>query len=389
MGVYPMKIVQVTPFYYPEIGGVETYVRRLSIELANRGHDVCVVTSRLPKFPPIGYQENIKIIRLSCMGRENPYPMDLLKTINNIKPDLINTHGFLFYFSFKTSKLYNKYPLVFTFHGDFQFLKGFDRIIYGVKCQIIGRNMLTKSDHIIVTSRINKGILIKKFNVPPPKISIIPYGVDHTLFTPKKDGILFKNKFNINADYILCVSRLEKEKGIDILLRAYAKIYSKHLEVSLVIIGEGSHKDDFVRLAKKLKISDRVFFVGPFPHGELLTSAYAGARIFVLPSIKEPFGIVLLEAIASGTPIVASNDGGFAPEIIKQYKNGLLFDSGNYVDLSSKILFMLENPEIAKNMANRLRDNNLSSFKWDEIVNKVLDVYNYIYSRRCCHEDIM
>lgn len=384
-----MKIVQVTPFYYPEIGGVETYVRRISIELANRGHNIWVVTSRLSKFPPIENLKNLKIIRLPCLGRENPYPINLLKTINNINPDVINTHGFLFYFSFKASKLYNKYPLIFTFHGDFQFLKGFDRLIYEVKCRLIGRDILTKNDKIIATSKINKDILVKKFKVPPSKIFVIPYGVDHTLFTHQKDGNLFKNKFNIESDYILCVSRLEKEKGIPILLRAYSKIYHKHPKVRLVIIGEGSQRNRLIRLSKKLKISDGVSFLGQIPHGGLLASAYAGARIFVLSSIKEPFGIVLLEAMASGTPIIASNDGGFAPEIIKQYNNGLLFDSGNDVALASKILFMLKNPEISKNMANRLRGDNLNRFKWDGIIDDIIDVYNQVYNRRSYNENIM
>jgi len=376
-----MKIIEVTPFYYPEIGGVEVYVRRISTDLANRGHNVYVVTSRLPKIPSIEYQDKIKIIRLFCLGRDDPFPIGILKIINSIKPDIINTHGFLFWFSFKVSKLYRKYPLIFTFHGDFQFLKGIKRLIYNVKCKSIGKDILTKNNHIIVTSRINKRILNEKFNIHPSRISIIPYGVDHTLFSPLKNGILFKNKFNIKSDYILCVSRLEKEKGISLLLKAYTKVYSKYPEVCLVIIGEGSQRKDLIKISKKLRISDKVFFLGPIPHSDLLASAYASAKIFVLPSIKEPFGIVLLEAMASGTPIIASNDGGFAPELIKQYENGLLFDSGNYIDLSSKILFMLNNSIIAKNMANKLYNSNVNKFKWDDIINNIENVYFRIYNK--------
>jgi glycosyltransferase involved in cell wall biosynthesis len=249
---------------------------------------------------------------------------------------------------------------------------------YLIKRKIMGIPTLRHCDRIIVTSAKNKTLMEIRYHISSDKICLLPYGIDHGLFTPGRDGSIFKKKFNINVDrYILNVGRLEKEKGVDLLLKAYGVVSGKYPDVALVIVGDGSRKKMLDKLSRDIG-RGQIIFTGEIKPGEMLASAYSGAELFVLPSQKEPFGIVLLEALASGTPIVASDDGGFAPELIESGTYGTLFSSGNHLDLALKISHMLAHPGDSQQMARSARNHRLENYQWNTIADKIIEIYEQV-----------
>jgi glycosyltransferase involved in cell wall biosynthesis len=185
---------------------------------------------------------------------------------------------------------------------------------------------------------------------------------------------LLKKKYNIKGKMILYVGRIYSyQKGLDYLIRAIPIILSKETEIKFVMIGEDyGSKASLIKLAKKLKVEKYIIFTGHIPYNELL-KAYAAADVFVLPSIFEPFGIVLLEAMASKKPIVATNVGGI-PEIVKNGKNGILVRPKNEEELADAILFLLSHEDQAKMMGIN-GYNMVKNYSWELIAKKIENVY--------------
>ncbi|MCD6089535.1 glycosyltransferase family 4 protein, partial [Candidatus Bathyarchaeota archaeon] len=200
---------------------------------------------------------------------------------------------------------------------------------------------------------------------------VVPNGVDVELFESVEKNI----QPNLSEKpIILYVGRLSYRKGLQVLVRAMPFILKEIPNAHLIIAGKG-YMDSFIRmLIKSLNLEGNVTMLGFIPD-EKLPELYASSRLFVMPSLYcESFGVTLLEAMASGRPVIASNVGGI-PEVVKDGVTGLLFRRGDAEDLADKIIMVLSDRNLAHSLASNAKRLVKERYSWPAIANKMEDLY--------------
>lgn len=211
-------------------------------------------------------------------------------------------------------------------------------------------------------------------------ISIIPMGVDPCLFKKNDAGtIKVRESVDARGKLILYAGRLIRVKGVDQLIRAMLAVIQKHPEAKLVIVGNGLERDNLLALSKKLQLGNNVIFKQEMSQNRLV-EWYSASDLFVLPSLlnpsgeKEGQGVVVLEAMACGLPVVGSNAGGI-PSIIKHEKTGLLAEPGDPYDLSEKMCILLENTYLREQIIENAHQMVLQRFTWESIADEFIKIY--------------
>lgn len=212
---------------------------------------------------------------------------------------------------------------------------------------------------VIAISKVIKNQLVE-MGVSEKRITVIYNGVDLGLFTMKEIHWNHPERFIIGA-----VARLEKEKGIEFLLKAMKMAQEFIPSARAIIVGDGSERKKLEWLSSQLGLKEKVQWVG---YQERIEKWYHYFDVFVLPSVKrESFGITLLEAMASGIPVIASRIGG-TPEIIDDKINGLLTKPGSSEDLADKIIYLYNNRAQAKEMVKKGREKVEKLFSLERMV---------------------
>ncbi|MBS3109543.1 glycosyltransferase family 4 protein [Candidatus Woesearchaeota archaeon] len=223
----------------------------------------------------------------------------------------------------------------------------------------------------------------KENNTDSPTVSpeIIPMGVDFSMFS-RKSRPNMKARLGIAGKMILSVGRLAEKKGISYLLEAMPAVIKSNKNAKLVIVGDGPEKKILQDKAEGLRISKSVIFTGKV-RNELLPSYYSSADVFVLPSIiaeggdTEGLGVVLLESIAAGTPVVASNVGGI-PDIVKNGKTGLLVPQKKPQLLALAINRILKNNSLAKSLAKNGLVHIRQAYSWEKIASRFAKAFKQV-----------
>jgi len=206
------------------------------------------------------------------------------------------------------------------------------------------------------------------------KINVIPMGVDFDLFRRHKKNNSIRKKFNINGKFILFVGRLAEKKGLKYLIIAMQNVLKKFPDAKLIIIGDGSEKDNLTKLISERGISKNVIFAGKINNKEL-PDYYSAADVFVGPSIvtkkgdTEGLGIVFLESLASGTCVIGSNVGGI-PDIIKDNETGLLVKEKNPKELAETIINVLSNEKLKNKLTKQGYIYIKDKFSWKNVAKK-------------------
>ncbi len=204
----------------------------------------------------------------------------------------------------------------------------FGRPAFGLRERVlrpIAKRVLRKADRIrTVSTRGKRGLV--SIGVAEDKIDVIPIATDISRFSSMDRSRAMPNQ-------ILCVSRLEAEKGIGVLLSAFAILYKKHPEVSLVIVGDGSQRKTLEKLSRSFKIHDAVLFAGA---SDDVATYLSRASVYVQPSYFEGWGLAVIEAAAAGLPIVMT-DVGCAGEVIKHEESGLVVPTGSAAALAGAL----------------------------------------------------
>ena len=195
------------------------------------------------------------------------------------------------------------------------------------------------------------------------------------MFSSKINYSSFSKKFHLeNKKIVLYVGRLMKEKNVDTLIKSFFIVSEKIKDVVLVIVGDGFLKTELKQLAHSLGISDKVIFTGRIPE-KTLNMPFAIADLFILPSLAELQGLVILEAMASGKPLlVAKSKKSAAAELLIEGKNGYTFKPRNKYELASKIIKLLRNKDLRLKMGKR----NLAYIK-DHDINKSVKKIENLY----------
>ncbi len=268
----------------------------------------------------------------------------LKKLLRKYNIDILHCHGYKAdTIGFLTSRL-TKVRLVSTCHGwwpNTPKLKFYD---------FIDTTVLKFFDSVVAVSPQIYDNLVKR-KVNPSKLKVIQNGIDVSQFDMKAGRERMRKELGIKEeDFVVgSIGRLSSEKGITYLLEAAYKIKAKKRNISFVIVGEGDMKSSLIDYAKELGISDKVIFTG---YREDIDKIFPVLDVFVMPSLTEGLPLALLEAMAAGKPVVASNVGGI-PTVIEHGKTGILVKSRNAAEIESAILDLIND----KHYSDILADN--------------------------------
>jgi len=345
-----MKILIVTPTFYPASGGVPNDTYNLYKGLKqNYNYNIVVITSNHENTYKEEIIEGIKIYRLPYQFKISNTPISfkwkkqIKEIIKKEKPDVIMGHMPVTFICDVTLPiaLKEKIPFIIKYHHGGSMKKGkfpIDIIIWFYESFFL-RKILKRSDKIIVSSKFISEDFLKNYK---EKTIVITPAVDTKLFKPNsiknKNQILFVGNLKKSEDY----------KGLNFLFEAIKIIKENTPEVKLMIVGDGDYRKYYENMCNKLGLEKNIEFKGELKK-EKLVREYQNTNIFVLPSLMESFGMVLIEAMACKKPVIGSNIGGI-PYVIDNNKNGLLVPPKDPKALAKAIIKILENPKLAKKM---------------------------------------
>lgn len=349
-----MKIMVVTPYFSPNIGGLENYALNIAKGLRDQGkHDVFIVTSNHNSKKYIDEKiEGLRVIRLPRLFKLSNTPINpfwyfkLRKIIKEEQPDVINAHSPVPLLADMAFFAREKIPFVFTYHaGSLKKGKFFIDLPIRIYENTVLKHILITSDEVI---SVYPKFIEKLIGNSKPIHQIQP-GVDSSLFNINPKII----RDNMTVLYVGRIDRSSHWKGIEVLIRAIAQVKNSYPDINLQLVGDGDAVDDYRKLVNKLSLTNNVTFMGAL-RGDNLANAYQSATMLVLPSTTdaESFGMVLIEAMACGLPVIGSKIGGI-PNVIKDHETGLLVKPNSIINLAISICSLLEFPETTKKYANK------------------------------------
>ena len=357
--------------------GIETLTVELARQLVKRGHVVTVFTTFWNGGHATDQFEGMSVYRAAdlsgALGRYAglfdlhfyTWGLNLLNYTEILSgSDVLHALGPLS----STRRLTNAgMPLITHFHH-FEVIRRPIDLLFKPFHHRIERGAYRDSTLVVTPSRSSSQELQQGFDVSPMKVKVVPHGVDPVRFSSERATD------PSDSVQLLFVGEHEPRKGIEFLLGAMDLLRNPKPEARLVTIGQGSALRELKHLSNRLRLGDRVEFRGylPDPDGTRLPKAYSQADIFVLPSLKEGFGFVLLEAMASGLPIVAT-DVSAIPEVVGDA--GILVPPRNPTALASAIRLLIDDPAKRREMGRRGRDRVAALFTWDKVIPRLTDVY--------------
>jgi len=371
------------------VGGIARHCNGLARALAHNGHDVHVVTLDFPGAPIYEEINGIKVYRASTeLGHPNFLTWAFLfnhfleKKLAGVSRkvdfDVVHVHDWLTGFAGISFKHQMQKPLVSTIHGTeigrAQGLHNPDSLT------IDGIEWWTtyEANKIIVTSASMKAEIQGHFRLPQEKIEIVPNGIDTKRYNASVDQSAVKGRYGVNPDekLVLCVGRLVPQKGIEYLIRAVPRIAKRYPNSKFIVVGEGWLRGHLEYIARSTGYQWKITFTGWIPDRELI-ALLNSADALVVPSIYEPFGIVVLEGMAAGVPVVASDVGGLA-EIVEHEHTGILAYSRSPESIAWAVDRVLSDPDHSKEMAQNAQEMVQKTYSWEAIAMKTAKAYKEV-----------
>ncbi len=388
-----MKILMLTWEYPPRIvGGIARVVHDLSHRLIKDGHEVTVITYKEGNVPYFEDDKGVKVYRVdNYMINPNNFidwimqlNFNLLAKANELidkegKFDVIHAHDWLVTYAAKAIKSSYNTPIVATIHAT---EAGRNSGIHDETQRYINDTewMLTyEANEVIVNSNYMKCELQRNFGLPFEKINVIPNGVNLTMYSGiERDYDFRRNYASDNEKIILYAGRLVYEKGVQYLIGAMPKILQNYHDAKLVIAGRGGMYDDLKAQVDYLGLGNKVYFTGYMDH-KSLCKLYKCADIAVFPSTYEPFGIVALEGMLAGNPIVVSDIGGLN-EIVEHGINGMKSYAGNSNSIADSILTLLFDHKLCNEISKNAKTKVKELYNWTKIAQDT----HFAYQKAIC-----
>ncbi|MGZ4948197.1 MAG: glycosyltransferase family 4 protein [Halobacteriota archaeon] len=370
-----MKILQASSYFYPHIGGVETHVLELSQNLLDMGHDVCVVCAQAPKSTPFQVLDGLSIFRLPALDLPYvPYMWRLGRRLSAFKADVVHSHYPPPFMSYGAIKGLPRLPHVLTYHCDLELPDKIASLkipsvakksIKHVNMKLYLSSIVNNVQQIIATTESYAKSSQVLCDYP---YTVIPNGIGLEAFDSVGREVCGQRE----TKKVLFVGRLSAVKGIDYLIKAAQLVLAQHEDATFVIVGRGEEEERLKALAKDL--GDRIKFCGHVSRQTLLR-LYRTSTVLVLPSFTrlEAFGVVLLEAMASETPVIASRIPGV---VDVTGDGGMLVRPRDQLELANAILKVLDDPKTARAMGKNGRRRVQQNYDWKIVSRKIVDVYN-------------
>ncbi len=379
----------------PDTGGQCVYVKELSKHLGKLGVKVDIFTRQRGGRKEIEHiNENVRVIRIECgpkgfIPKEKlmPYLPEFTDRVSEYFEreayDVIHTHYWDGGFVGMELKKRHGAKMVHTSHslgilkakalGDFEPYR--DRIE-------LEKKIYETSDAIVATTEIEKNDIATLYEIPREKIHVIPIGVDTTFYRPMGEKGELKRELGLSdVPLVFALARLDPRKGLDLLIKSvpYIREYYSGDFLVLISTGTGAKEEEkemnkLLSLIESLGVKDYVKIIPAIEPITMVPKYYSAADVFVLPSPYEPFGIVMLEAMACKVPIVATKFGGPA-EVLQDGYDGFLVDPKDSREMGRKIAFLLKDEQLRRVFVDRAYKKVMEKYSWSSIAQEMLELY--------------
>lgn len=378
-----LKIAQITPRYYPSVGGVEKVVQDLSEELAKRGHQVSVLTTdRMQKnqlsFKGMRHEllNGVNVYRyrsLFGLGHMSFTPSAILDLIKN-DYDIVHMHSIRHPHTIWV-------PLVNYFKNYKTFLQGhthfrgrpFNTYLYN-QFDRIAFKTIYKKINVFLTLNTDELLKFKNFGISKSRLKLLYNPIKQSLFEKSNTEDFIKQNSLENKKILLFLGQAHEGKRIDLIIKALPQIKNQIKDVVLIIAGpDFGNYPKLKSLAESYKVNDDILFLGELSE-EKKEIVLKSCDILILPSDYEAFGMVLAEAMACGKPVIATKTPG-PLEIIKNGVNGLLIEKDSVQELAESTIKLFSDEEYRINMGNTARKWAEEKFSISGIVDQLENIY--------------
>jgi glycosyltransferase involved in cell wall biosynthesis len=378
-----MKICIVVHYAFPHIGGVETVCYEQAKYLRRLGHDVTVLTAKLPNSRDNEVLDGVRFRRVNALNFLYqrfgiPYPlfspsivMILSSEIQESDICIIHSIGFMSSILAAGICVYKRKPYIVIQHNPFTPYKSILlNCIQTLNDNFAGKFILKNATQVIAVSDFVKNYVTSIFH---RKVLVLYSGVDHVKFAPCTSKTLLRDKLHLpnNVFIVLTVRRLVFKNSVDLLLDT-AELYKNDRGILFLIVGDGPDRDMIVARIKDRNLSNCIL-VGAVQNDDLPVY-YQIADLFVLPSLVEGLGIVILEAMSSELPIVTTNYGG-QMEFVLKTNSGLIVEREKHAIYRAIKKFIVDE-ELKQMVSKQNRKIIQVEFTWEIHINGLLEIIN-------------
>jgi glycogen synthase len=386
-----LRRVLILTWEYPPVieGGLARHVRKLAEELVARGAVVDVLTRGRPQSPAREEQGGVAVHRV----REPRFPRDLdrfLAWVAQMNDDMLAAgralaeehtyeivHGHDWLVAHAAAELSDllEIPYVTTIHAtEHGRHQGWVDKPPQSDIHAIERWMAHRADSLITCSHYMRGHVADIYDIDERRITVIPNGIDPSDLRPVDDLDALRLKFaQPQEKLVLLVGRLVYEKGFQLAFDALPEVIAKVPGVRFLVAGSGTHEGELKAQAERLGLGEHGIFLG-WIGDDALHSLYRIADLCVVPSLYEPFGLVALEAMASGCPCIVADTGGLREVVPAGERVGLRFNGGDAAHLGVMIERLLVDGELRDRLVTEASEHVLS-FDWSDVAQRTASVY--------------
>ncbi len=347
--------------------GFGTFIYLFAKSLAKFGVKVSLIVPLVGEEEPVTSKDSITIYRMEGIRRGKFFLFSMMRLVNQIKPDVMHVQAPDFFSSSAiiVAKLKN-IPIIATVHRG-------ELVAPGKLMRLVRKFALPRFKKIIAVSEFSKSLALNA-GADVNKVMIIYNSCDESLFSVR-DKLMARKKLDlpINKKVILYVGNLVKIKGIYTLIESCRILYSRTPDFFVLIVGNGIEREKMESLVASYGLGENIKFLGYLEPAKL-PPYYNAADTFVLPSFVEGHSVALLEAMASGLPVVASMVGG-NEETVEDGINGFFFKAGDSAILAEKLIKILTDDDLRKRMSVRCLETYLEKFSTEFQIQNFLKLY--------------
>jgi glycosyltransferase involved in cell wall biosynthesis len=366
----PLRVAVVTPYYPPSVGGLERYTLQVARALHDHpGFEVVVVTTGTSRRTLVTNEGGITVVRLAPWFKlsNSPvsgwWPVQLRRLLRRHRIDVVHAHAPTPYLADVATYVAGRRPVVLTYHAG-SLVKGIggpvDALLRTYERAVLPR-VLARADRLIAVSPVATSYATGRAELVPP-------GVDTAEFVhgppPGSPTVLYVGR----------IQRTSRWKGVQVLLQAFALLARELPAARLVLVGDGDDVSTLRAQAATLGVADHVDWRGALA-GDDLVRAYQQAAVVALPSLTEAesFGMVLIEAMACGRPVVASRVGGI-PQVVRDGVDGLLVAPGDVMALAAALRTLLDDGSLRESMGAAGRAAAVATWDWKHSTSHTLRI---------------
>jgi len=365
-----MRVLHIYKDYPPVVGGIENHLRLLAEGQARRGLDVTVLVTAPGRATTVDVENGVRVIRAARWATVSSAPLsaELFRWVRRLSADVTHLHfpypiGELALLTLGRSK-----ATVLTYHSDIIRQRWLGRVYRPFLWRLLHHvdRIIATSPQYLQSSRYLREVA--------HKCTVVPLAIDPTPFLQADEGQVAEVRRRFEGPILLFVGRLRYYKGLEYLLQAM-----QQLDATLLVIGSGPMAATWQRLARNGLPAGHVHFLGDVPD-EALPAYYAAADVFVLPAShrSEAYGLVQLEAMAAGTPVVSTEVGTGTSFVNRDGETGFVVPARDPQALAQAIRRLLDDADLRRAMGERGRQRVLSEFTVDLMVERVIQVYREV-----------